>query len=59
MTVAPLAPMAMRMPISRTERFTLYETIPYTPMEQSNSASVPSAPERAATMRDGARQTSR
>ena len=35
------------------------ETMPYTPIEQSNRASEPSAPESAATMRDGARQTSR
>jgi hypothetical protein len=59
MTFALFAPRAIRMPISRTERFTLYDTIPYTPIEHRNSANTPSVPEMPVTIRDGARQTSR
>ena len=43
-TSPPFAPSAIRMPISRTLRLTLYDTMPYTPMEASSSASTPSAP---------------
>ena len=51
MAEAPVAPSAMRMPISQVRRLTTKDITPWRPIKESGNASAPQLPERAVRRR--------